>query len=496
MNQFSYGMIFRLMVNGKYLYVQSTAAKTYLGEIGAYDSDGNLIELKPYSENSEKLIDEQNVIPEESSFLNSTYFDEVYHPRAAYEYIHNLRPYEWVHPPLGKILIGLPVMFLGMNTFAYRLMGNIAGIIMIPIMYLIAKKLFNSDKYGLVSAIIMACDGMHFSQTRIATVDSFLVMFMMISYLFMIRYIKLPSDASFKSKLKELFFCGLFMGFAIDTKWSAMFGAMGLAVIFFFHFFSRIVVKGWKLEDVKTVGCCFVFFIVVPAVIYILSYYPFFSCPESEVKDMGSFIEHQVGMYTYHSELVAEHPYTSPWYTWPYLQKPVLYYVKYFDDGIHRAAISDIGNPIVWWGGLAGTIYMLVSFWTNFVNLICIKLKKMKDKKINNKIEKMSKESIDVLKTFGVILIMIATTFLCYIFIGRIMFLYHYFITLPFVMLALTGLIKFLDSKIKIKGISYVSMLAVAAVIMSFIYFYPIFSGKTVPKEVLEREKWFETWIW
>ena len=85
----------------------------------------------------------------------------------------------------------------------------------------------------IVAAVIMACDGMHFSQTRIATVDSFLVMFMMISYLFMIRYIKLSKDEKLIIKLRELFFCGLFMGFAIDTKWSAMFGAAGLAVIFF-----------------------------------------------------------------------------------------------------------------------------------------------------------------------------------------------------------------------------------------------------------------------
>ena len=127
----------------------------------------------------------------------------MYHARAAFEYIHNLKPYEWVHPPLGKLLISLPVRYLGMTTFAYRLMGNIAGIIMIPVMYMIAKKLFKSEKCGVIAALIMACDGMHFAQTRIATVDSYLTLFIMISYLFMIRYLELKKEDSVKKKIKE-----------------------------------------------------------------------------------------------------------------------------------------------------------------------------------------------------------------------------------------------------------------------------------------------------
>ena len=469
---------------------------TYLGEIAVFDENNNMISLKPYNDNAKNLVDEPDVVPEESTFINSSYFDEVYHPRAAYEYIHNLRPYEWVHPPLGKILIALPVIFFGMTPFAYRLMGNIAGIIMIPIMYMIAKKIFNSDKFGIVAAVIMACDGMHFSQTRIATVDSFLVMFMMISYLFMIRYIKLSKDEKLIIKLRELFFCGLFMGFAIDTKWSAMFGAMGLAIIFFVHFVRSVILNGWKLEQFKIILSCIVFFVVIPIAIYVASYYPFFRCQESEVKDYDSFIKHQIGMYEYHSKLVAEHPYTSPWYTWPYLKKPVLYYVKYYENG-QRSAISDIGNPLIWWGGIAGTGYMLITFSNCLSNILAIEIEIRRNSKSNKaKLKEMKKQYLEKIAMPGAILIMIATTFLCYIFIGRIMFLYHYFITLPFVMLALTGLIKKLDEKLKIKNINYVAMISVAVAITSFIYFYPIFSGKTVSADVLQSLKWFDTWIW
>lgn len=47
------------------------------------------------------------------------------------------------------------------------------------------------------------------------------------------------------------------------------------------------------------------------------------------------------------------------------------------------------------------------------------------------------------------ILVMILSTWLPYALIGRIMFMYHYFPTLPFVMLAIVVLIKALDKLVK-----------------------------------------------
>ena len=63
-------------------------------------------------------------------------------PRTAYEQLHNMPIYEYTHPPLGKTYNINTNVFLGVTPFAYRLGGNIAGILMILIIYLIAKELF------------------------------------------------------------------------------------------------------------------------------------------------------------------------------------------------------------------------------------------------------------------------------------------------------------------------------------------------------------------
>ena len=70
------------------------------------------------------LTDEPETVPLEATYENSTYFDEIYHARTAYEHILGLEPYENTHPTLGKLLISLGIRAFGMNPFGWRFMGG------------------------------------------------------------------------------------------------------------------------------------------------------------------------------------------------------------------------------------------------------------------------------------------------------------------------------------------------------------------------------------
>jgi dolichyl-phosphate-mannose-protein mannosyltransferase len=86
-------------------------------------------------EKSVNLFDEQDLYVYEPSYMNSTYFDEIYFPRTAYEFlIKNQTIYENTHPHLGKIIIMWSYKLFGVNPFGYRAMGAIAGALMIPVM--------------------------------------------------------------------------------------------------------------------------------------------------------------------------------------------------------------------------------------------------------------------------------------------------------------------------------------------------------------------------
>ena len=439
--------------NYSYIGIASYDYNNVIGEIVALDKYGNVIDLIADDSKDKELVDESNMNPDKISYMNSTYFDEIYHARTAYEQLNNVNPFESVHPPLGKIIISIPVALFGMTPFAFRLMGNIAGILMILIMYFIGKEIFKSEWFGLVSASIMALDGMHFVQTRIATVDSFLVLFCMISFLFMIK----------KKKLLYLLLSGLFIGMGIATKWTALFVGLGLAIIFFVHLiYNSIKDKKISKDNIITVCFCVLFFIIIPAIIYWLAYIPLYKIDDCTVKDLKSLVEYTKGMYEYHSKLNAEHPFTSEWYTWPILKVPMWYYVNYLPNNM-ISTISCMGNPFIWWLGIGTTVISLLYM-----------------------IIKRNKEA-------ALFIVMIVTTWLPYLFIGRVMFIYHYFITLPFVMLSIVFVLKKIEEKLHIK---YISIIVLFVFLFGFVYFFPVYSGKEVSMDYIEQTKWFDTWIY
>ena len=456
---------FNLNETFKYMKIVSKSSGSVIGEIQLYDKYGEKVAVKASDDQSGVVIDEANTVPAKISYKNSAYFDEVYFARSAYEYIHGIPTNEWVHPPLGKLIMMIPVLLFGMNTFAYRLMGNIAGILMIPVIYSLAKNIFKNRKWAILAAILMTFDSFHFAQTRMGTVDSFLVLFMMLSVLFMYKYIVMDKKEKISKKLKNLFLSGLFIGCAIATKWTGLYVGLGLAIVFFIHLiFQNTGKKKNKDKDkdlAKIILCCVLFFVVVPIVIYVLSYLLFPMVYPDKVEGISGIIEQTKNMFSYHSKLTATHDFASKWYTWPVMYKPVWYYVGYYGGNI-KSTIVGIGNPAIWWFGIVASIFTLVMA-----------------------ILKRRKEDLFIL-TF------ILCTWLPYLFIGRVMFMYHYFPTLPFIMLAIVGLIKFITEKIKNNSIY---LFYVAIVVLLFICFYPVISGMPTTSEYIDSLKWLSSWI-
>ena len=76
-----------------------------------------------------------------------------------------------------------------MNPFGWRFVGTLCGVIMVPLLYLFLKNLFGKRCIAVCGTALFAFDFMHFTQTRIATIDTYAVLFILISYLFMYRWV-------------------------------------------------------------------------------------------------------------------------------------------------------------------------------------------------------------------------------------------------------------------------------------------------------------------
>ncbi len=540
----------------------------------------------------ENLFDEQDIVVFKPSYKNSMYFDEVYHARTAYEHINKIEPYETTHPPLGKVIISLGILIFGMVPFGWRIIGTLFGVAMIPAMYAFGKKMFGKRFYAFCSAFLIMFDFMHFSQTRIATIDSYSTLFVILMYYYMYDYFVNKSYVlGFRASLKPLFLSGLFFGLGAASKWIAFYGAAGLALLFFvtkvseYKDYKKLITKeppkgSWVYRFfTHYTGFTFVYcvfaFVLMPILIYILSYIPWMQVP-GEGHGLSLFFKNSQSMLKYHSDLVDTHPYQSSWWEWPFMVKPMAFYFGSDLEPNMASKIFTMGNPAVWWIGIlafaiitilalskvkkicvpifaasimAFAFIVLPGFFTTSVNklgrseiwwlivcasvlLLLLVLSKFDKKQLIASVASYivfvvtvmlfsgAEKNLDFYKQLNTRLAMLILLTTCifilfrgiykydrkllvvtaamvfqyipWIFITRVVFIYHYFSIVPFLVLSIVYIIKiFVDKYPKGKFIIYVYLGLVLAL---FVLYYPGLSGLEVPVEYMRNLKWFGTW--
>ena len=472
----------------RYVRITAESAGLTLSEFGFWGEGDQLIDAKiasrsgeyaEFATDPELLLDEQETVARTPSYLNGTYFDEIYHARTAYEMTQgDMYIYEWTHPPLGKALMALGVEIFGMTPFGWRFMGTLVGVLMVPLMYLLAKQLTKNTKLSCIAMCLMALDSMHFTQTRIATIDSYAVFWIMLMYLFMFRYFQMDwKKVSLGHTLVPLGLCGVTMGVAIATKWIGAYAAVGLAVIFFWKLFAGLhQLRGDSREQLRralvTLLFCLAFFVAIPLLIYFLSYYPQLrnegvAC----IWDMFSkerlerVVQLQESMLNYHAGLGGDtHYFRSPWYQWPVIWWPMWYYsgTAYMPAGM-ISSISCMGNPAVWWTGLIALIFILIAAaWKRRAP-----------------------------KAWLLVLIGFASQFLPWVLVPRSTFIYHYFASVPFIILCTVLMLNWLRRRSP-RAFQWASIVLLAAALILFVAFYPLESGLPVARSYAQYLRWFK----
>lgn len=447
-----------------------------LNEIAFFDTNGEQIPVTVVSATGTQanLFDEQRTVPAEPSYFNGMYFDELYHGRTAYENLHNLSPYENSHPPLGKLFIMIGVWIFGMVPFGWRVVGAMFGIGMLPILYAFGKRLFKNSNYALVLTALFAFDFMHFTQTRIATIDVYSVFFILLMYYYMYQYITMNFYIDgLKRTLKPLALSGLFFGIGAACKWTSIYAGAGLAVLLFGSLIARYLdyaqvnardndadkarVKDFWPMAIRTLLWCVLFFIVIPFAIYFASYTPYFIYESGQQAGYGvggmfkTFAYYQQFMYSYHSNLNATHPYQSSWYSWPFTFKPMWYYFNSYITPDRISTLSASGNPAVWWVSAIGSVALL---WARLSKRVASD------------------------KALQIFCIGILANFLPWVLVTRCTFIYHFFATVPFILMATVYALQKLEQRYP--EAHFIKWFWVGFAVLFFVLLYPGISGLPV----------------
>ena len=246
---------------------------------------------------------------------------------------------------------------------------------------------------------------------------------------------------------------------------TCFYAGAGLALIWLIHWIRNFEMKAF----LKNCAFCVVFFVIVPAMIYYMSYYPYGKA--LGLDGVGMYfssdyaklvLDNQEFMFSYHSGVHSEHPYSSRWWQWVIDERPILYYLKYFDDGT-RSSFGAFLNPVLCWAGLIA------------MALCAVFAVKRRDK----------------LSQF--IVIGYLAQLLPWVFITRTTFEYHYFPSSVFLVLAIARIFSLMEDNTKGWKFNVYGLTGLSCAL--FIAFYPVLSGVSVNTQLATSLlKWLPSW--
>lgn len=174
------------------------------------------------------------------TYFSGYVFDESYYADAALQIYEKGEDPNFQHPPLAKWLISLPFNFSYPNwSLTWRLMPLVFGFMGLIVFYFFSRSVGLSWKLGLLSVLFLVGTKSWYTLSRIAMLDIFVCVFILISAYVLFLYLK---RNSFSKKYDEyrgswiLFFVGVWTGLAGLTKWTGFFPFIFYVVLYLMYF--------------------------------------------------------------------------------------------------------------------------------------------------------------------------------------------------------------------------------------------------------------------
>lgn len=296
-----------------------------------------------------------------------------------------------VHPPLGKWAIALGIKLFGMNTFGWRCAAALAGTLTVLVVVRAGRRMTGSTLLGCLAGLLLAVDGLHFVQSRVAMLDVFLVFWTTSAFGCLLvdrdrlraRLAEVADPAQVRTGVRRWrVAAGVCLGGAVATKWSGIYYLAALALLSL----------AWEVGARRTAGVRAPVrvslrratlplagtFVLLPLALYLLSWTGWFasdlgydrqwSTGHTLVPDaLRSLWHYHQQILSFHEGLSSKHPYQSHPAGWLLLARPVSYY---YPPGITAGAygctaascareVLAIGNPVLWWGTIPVLVALL-----------------------------------------------------------------------------------------------------------------------------------------
>lgn len=351
------------------------------------------------------------------SRFNTFVFDEVYYVKFANNYL-TQTPFFDGHPPLAKYLIAIGI-WLGekmpgafryndlagswLSTWSYRWLNALTGSLIPLLSAGVVYQLSDRRQMALLAALLVAMDGLFLVESRYALVNVYLVLFGLggqYAFLVAINSVATKQPYSWRAAL-WLLLAGISFAASFAIKWNGLGFLLGAWLLWGLAWIVRWLnperpsvkpipssqreaiaaaspIRRLNLQTpsylpIWGMGLCLV---IVPMLVYGLIWLPHLHLNP----DMG-FWRLQQEILSYHQRVGGNtpqvHPYCSPWWTWPLLLRPMVYFFEAVPQVTDQLPVYGpplpagtaqvvydvhaIGNPILWW--LSGVAIGLLSLY-------------------------------------------------------------------------------------------------------------------------------------
>lgn len=308
-----------------------------------------------------------------------------------------------VHPPLGKILIGLGMRAFGAgDAFGWRFSSAVAGTLMIVLIVIAAALLFRSPIVSAIAGLLLSVDGLHLSHSRLALLDIFLALFVLLAFVLLLldredgrrrlaRRLAAPPGPGASSDRPALWgpglgvrwwriAAGISCGLAVGVKWNALYfvAALGLLTVAWDLTARRTAgLRWWPVSGLLRDGAsAFLSMIPVALAAYLATWTGWLRTdggyrrqwaqehPGEGIQwlpgPLRSLWEYHVSAYDFHRGLATEHTYMSQPWDWLVLGRPTSYFYESPTSGQAGCEVAKCsqqifnqGNPAIWWAALA-----------------------------------------------------------------------------------------------------------------------------------------------